>query len=272
LVPLVVPIYLKQHRREYNQNEPSQRVRGFLFNVIGSAAAALAGCSKVVVSENGVGSINLPISDAQLGSQSTRATHPLALQKIEGFLRSIGVEVGISLPNLFLTKGQMCRQLKDSPFASLAARSISCDGFPPRVVGPEQCGVCTSCLLSRQALWSAFLDDGTSVEPRRYRYDVIRGMDEIPSRDLAPLWDMLIQVDRLERAVLSSSPWQSLSIDFPELREVQEAIGEGRPSAAKAEIQRDLVGLYRNYCAEWREFPAYPEGWSFSSPGLLASA
>jgi len=85
LIPIIMPLRLRQNHREYNQNERSQRSRGFLFGVLGCVACVMAGGGDLAVYENGVGALNLPISAAQLGAQSSRSSHPLAL--IRGRLR-----------------------------------------------------------------------------------------------------------------------------------------------------------------------------------------
>lgn len=271
----LMPIYLRpnlsQEGHDYNLNERSQRARGFLFHSLGIVGALMAGASEVLIYENGVGSINLPLSEAQLGAQSTRATHPVALCRLERFFCSLlGQRIHLRLPFLFLTKGQMCERLRESPFRSLALQTISCDSFPQRQKGPEQCGVCTSCLLRRESLWAAGF-----VEDRReglYRHDVLGDMSAIPGDNLAPLWDMLSQVSKLERALFSATPWQSLAIEFPELQEIRDTLTDWYGSYTRFSIERSLVDLYTQYCLEWECFPARPVGCSANLSGLRLTA
>jgi len=271
LVPVIIPIRIKQDRHAYNLNEQSQRGRGFLFVVLGCVASLMAGVRELSVYENGVGAINLPLSEAQLGAQSSRATNPVALWKLEKFLSSLlQFDFLIRLPHLFLTKGQMCAGLRSTCFESLALRSISCDGFPFRSLGAEQCGVCTSCLLRRQALWSSELRGDN--ERGLYRYDVVGDGEAVPLQRNAGLWDMLSQVDRMDRALWSSTPWERLSVEFPELSEIRDCVASWLAPLPLKEVQRRLVLLYKNYCHEWHGFPARPPGWSFSFPDLLLSA
>src|SRR5207248_1931665 len=63
--------------------ERSQRSRGFMFLVLGFATAITAGLRQLRVYENGVGAINLPYLESQVGTHSTRAMHPLTLDKAE---------------------------------------------------------------------------------------------------------------------------------------------------------------------------------------------
>jgi 7-cyano-7-deazaguanine synthase in queuosine biosynthesis len=238
LSPLIIPTGLHQQGKSYNLNERSQRGRGFLFNVLGSVAALMAGTRELLVFENGIGSINLAFSEAQLGAQSSRATHPIALRKIELFLQALlGTKVHLRLPYLYTTKGQLCSRLRLTRFAALATQSISCDGFPPRLVGQEQCGVCTSCLLRRQALFSSGYTEDRG--PYRYRHDVLSDLDAIPNKKLASLIDMLAQVERLRSALSSSTPWNDLAIEYPELQEVHECL----TSSPEDNVRQELLAL-----------------------------
>lgn len=271
----LMPIYLRprlsQEGHDYNLNERSQRARGFLFHSLGVVGALMAGASEVLIYENGIGSINLPLSEAQLGAQSTRATHPVALYKLERFFCALlSQRICLRLPFLFLTKGQMCERLRESPFRNLAVQTISCDGFPRRQKGPEQCGVCTSCLLRREALWaSGFVED---CQEGWYRHDVLGDIRSVPRKNLAPLWDMLSQVAKLERTLFSATPWQSLVIEFPELQEVRDTLTDWQGSQARSSIEKGLIALYRQYCLEWESFPARPIGCSISLSGLRLTA
>jgi hypothetical protein len=235
----------------------------------------MAGVNEVEIYENGIGAINLPFSNAQLGSQNSRATHPIALKKIEQFLTVLlEQDFSLRLPYLYSTKGQVCRELRRSRLADLAVQSISCDSFSFRSSGPEQCGICTSCILRRQALWTAgFRED---LEKGRYRQDIF--VTEPDYREpklalrLAPLWDMLSQVERIDEALVSSDPWSGLTIDFPDLFEIPEVLGEQMTLPARKGIRQRLATLYREYCNEWHRLPAYTRGWKFGQPELRLSA
>jgi hypothetical protein len=271
LLPIILPVRLSQHSRYYNLNERSQRSRGFLFTALGAVAAVIVGTKKLQVYENGIGSINLPLSEAQLGAQSSRATHPCALRKIELFLRLLlHSDFHIDLPYLFSTKGEMCTRLRSSSFSDLAIQSVSCDSFPSRITGPEHCGICTSCLLRRQALFSSGY--GEDLRPGLYRYDIFGNLEEIPAAKLAPFWDMLTQVDRLGQAISAPASWRDLAIEFPELQEIREVVTDGLVPNSESRIKQQLIALYHNYYEEWRCLPSYPVGWNFSLPNLRLGA
>jgi hypothetical protein len=74
----------------------------------------------------------------------------------------------------------------------------------------------------------------------------------------------LLQVDRLHCALWSRDPWQSLTLEYPDLQEIK-AVLAGKPDGfTGAHIEANLMGLYRRYCEEWVNFPAHPPGWRFS--------
>lgn len=271
LVPIILPVHLVQESQAYNHNERTQRARGFLFCILGAVAALMGGASELSIYENGVGAINLPASEAQLGAQSSRATNPVALRKIEHFISVLlGQEFSVRLPHVFTTKGEMCRELSQSSFRDLAIQTVSCDSFPMRVLGAEHCGVCSSCLLRRQALWtSGFHED---LQEGRYKYDVFSGESLLGAPRLAPWWDMLSQVERLDWALGSPNPWVTLAIEFPELTEVADVLSRCGSVVAGPTIKQRLLGLYRSYCREWHSLPSYPQGWKFSAPEFRLSA
>jgi hypothetical protein len=271
-VPIIAPVRLVQTRKAYNDNEPTQRARGFLFCILGAVAALLGGADELSIYENGVGAINLPLSEAQLGAQSSKATNPVALRKIEELISALlGRAFSLRLPYIFSTKGQMCEALSQTAFKSLALDSISCDSFPLRISGPEQCGICSSCLLRRQALWtSKFRED---LQEGRYRYDVFSesGLREVSK--LGPWWDMLGQVERFDGALgISKNPWASLTIEFPELMETADVLGSAGSFSAGLPVKQRLLALFKNYSREWHDLPAYPKGWKFSDTELQLSA
>jgi 7-cyano-7-deazaguanine synthase in queuosine biosynthesis len=271
LIPVILPVKLVQSSQGYNSNENTQRARGFLFCILGAVAALMGGVDELSIYENGVGAINLPLSDAQLGAQSSRAANPVAFQKIERFLSVLlGRKFSLTLPYLFATKGQMCRRLNISTSRELALQTVSCDSFPMRSSGADQCGFCTSCLLRRQALWTAgFHED---LQKGLYRRDVFAGESLLGNKNLAPWWDMLSQVERFGNALCSQASWTNLIIEFPELAEVAEILGDTPNFAAGATVRQRLLRLYQDYCREWHTLPAYPKGWKFSAPELRLSA
>jgi hypothetical protein len=241
LKPIVFPFRFSNPSPARMSEERSQRTRGFLFGSLAAVAAQLTGSREILLFENGIGAINLPLTESQLGAQSTRSTHPIALKKLRHFLAGyLDRDISLDLPYLRFTKGEACRSLKRSSLQRLVGKTISCDSFPLRMPHAEQCGTCTSCLLRRQALFSAGIEDSTP-----YQHDLLGPQPKIPARHLLPLKDMLWQVHRLDQALGRSDSWSGLALEFPALMDVAQTI------AAKEQ----LVNLYRRYVDEWSCFP-----------------
>ncbi|MDW7711840.1 MAG: 7-cyano-7-deazaguanine synthase [Deferrisomatales bacterium] len=184
------------HRRakgRYGRDERTQRTRAFSFLALGAVMARHVGLDSARVYENGVGAINLPYTDAQVGAQSSRASNPLALHLVEQVIgQATGRAFSFELPLGFTTKATACRRLADVGLADLVAQSISCDGFPQRISGRVQCGVCTSCVLRRQSLFQSGLAGQDPGE--KYVYDLLDSNRLPPSKKLIELRAMQHQV------------------------------------------------------------------------------
>lgn len=241
--------FLRRSTRAERFEEKTQRSRGFVFATLGSVAAILSGVSELRIHENGVGAINLPCTPAQLSCHLTRSTHPVGLRKLSRLISAVAETTFIiRLPNVFRTKADICSALAPSPMARLAGVTVSCDGYPQRVPETPQCGVCTSCLMRRQALHVA----GMSHIEIKYRHDVLGDFTRIPPRKLFPLRATLRQIARLRRCLQSAEPFVALSTDFPELLEV--ALSDDS-EAFFSWPEDHIVSMYRRYVSEWDAMP-----------------
>lgn len=231
--------------------ESSQRSRGFVFMVLGAAAMLMAESEGLTILENGVGAINLPMTQAQIGVDNARGVHPLSLCCMRKLLgRVLDRKVSIANPCQLMTKGEMCRQVAEMGLGNLAQETVSCDGFPIRVRGKAQCGTCTSCLLRRVALHAAGLERSDSGS--LYLYDV-RRPSQIPEDRRYPVQAMLDQVDRIDECLSSANSWRRLAHEFPELMEVHASLAS-LDGPSNAQIADALVRMYGAYVQEWRGF------------------
>jgi hypothetical protein len=258
ITPVVVPFGLRQRgKRQYDGDERTQRSRAFAFQCLGAATAALAGGEELEIYEHGIGALNLPYTAAQLGTQSTRATDPRVLAAMGDFVSlAIDQPFAFRLPFFAFTKAELCASVRDASLVDLIRRTFSCDGFPQRVAGRPQCGLCTSCLLRRQALHAAELADHDARDS--YVADVLAEEGRLTAAKSYPLRAMLDQVDTLRRALDESDPWSSLSRAYPQLLEVASCLAA--TGLTRADTERRIVDLYRRYCDEWRHFPVRRAG------------
>ena len=175
-----------------HQEEKSQRTRALVFLTLGVATTLQAGTDTLWVYENGVGALNLPLNETQLGIDNYRGVHPRSLMLAQDFL-SLALDQPVHLRNpfLFSTKAQMCKSLVGSGIADAVSHTVSCDGFPQRIRNqPSQCGRCTSCILRRQSLQAS----GLEQFDRGYRYDVLRPQTKLTGSNLYDLEAMRGQV------------------------------------------------------------------------------
>src|SRR5262249_54064938 len=87
LKPLHVAIEI--NKKKQLTRDHMQRSRSFLFMSIAAIIARLFRLSRIRFYENGVVSLNLPISPQVLDSRATRTTHPQVLDGFQQLLRLI---------------------------------------------------------------------------------------------------------------------------------------------------------------------------------------
>ncbi len=252
---LLVPVGLRVEtiRRVVGRKdapEASQRTRGMVFLVLGAVSAVAGGAHELRVYENGVGAMNLPLTEAQYGSHNTRAMRPETLVKT-GRLISLVAEVPFRIvnPSFARTKAEMCAQVP-AALREAVTLTVSCDtGLTHRASRIPLCGTCTSCLLRRQALRAGGLSDRDDAERHRYRLDV-REVEQTGDERLRRLHYMLNQAAQFDRALVDDDPRRALASAFPDLRGIRSALDEqgyGDPTA----LTEDLLRRYRD---EWRGF------------------
>lgn len=143
--------------------EPSSRARSILFIAYGVLAAeALPGQSgslaELIVPENGLISINPPLTRRRVGSFSTRTTHPHFVHSLQDVLHEVGLAVQLVNPYRFKTKGEMLAECRNAGVKNLAKSSYSC-GKGKRL--NQHCGRCVPCLIRRASFQHAGWSDAT---------------------------------------------------------------------------------------------------------------
>ena len=238
-----------------HQEEKSQRTRSLVFLTLGVVTALQGGADTLWVYENGVGALNLPMNETQLGVDNSRGVHPRSLVLAEDLI-SMALEqpVRIRNPFLFSTKAQMCKALTDCGFADAISYTVSCDGFPQRMHNqPSQCGRCTSCILRRQSLQAS----GLARHDHGYRYDVLRPQTIRDERHLYDFEAMRGQVHKIGRCLATEDPWRSLCASFPELARTHAELVVREGFGDRECFGDRMVDLYRSYAWEW--------GWSIDA-------
>jgi hypothetical protein len=224
------------------------RARGVVFAMLGAACASLMGRQELCFYENGTGAINLPYRESALGLDHTRSVHPLTLLKVSSLISELlGEPFRVWNPFLFSTKSQMCQILAEDVTGKLSSLTKSCDS--PHRRNPSQCGYCSSCLLRRQALAAAKIEDRT-------RYVILHGSHQPVADPSVSLRHMLAQVDTLRYLLNKSNShelqWEALTRKFPILDDIVDKC-YALEKLTIPDMQSKLIRLYQNYVTEWDE-------------------
>ena len=233
--------------------EKSQRTRALVYLSLGAATVVQAKSDTLFVYENGTGALNLPLNASQLGVDNYRGIHPRSLIMAERlFGLALEENITIRTPFMFETKAELCGSLEVSGVADIVRETVSCDSYPLRVKGQAQCGICTSCILRRQAIQCAGL---TEYDPSGdYLHDVLGNVASAGKDNLHGFQVMRGQVYDLERCLSSDAPWLALVSSFPELERTCLELADHNNEDA-VQIRDRLINLYRTYVHEWKSFP-----------------
>lgn len=209
--------------------EHSTRSRALMFMVLATALAEASGAARVEVPENGFTSLNPPLGPERGGPLSTRSTHPATFARVNALMAKLHIEIEVSNPHEWLTKGELVRAgaaAMPARFEDGAALTLSCakldsgryKGGDPTV----NCGLCVACLVRRASFMAAGIPDRSRYvkdlligEPAadliRNRHDdcaavavaVAAGIDDLAllSLGLPPTYDIERGVDLCRRGI-----------------------------------------------------------------------
>lgn len=116
----------------------------------------------IFVPENGVISINAPLTPLRIGTLSTRTTHPYFIQEIQKLFTAVNIPFTLRNPYQFKTKGQMIAECKNLPLLQqIIPDTVSCSHWKRK---NQQCGVCVPCLIRRASLHYAGITNDAQYE------------------------------------------------------------------------------------------------------------
>lgn len=138
-------------------SEITTRGRSIMFLGLGIAVASGLRAQRLIVPENGLISLNVPLTNSRLGSFSTRTTHPYLISLVREILADLDLAMEIELPYRFRTKGEMLAQCSNLSMIARGLRAtMSCshpgaNRFAAR--DPNlHCGYCLPCIIRRAAI------------------------------------------------------------------------------------------------------------------------
>lgn len=142
------------------------RSRSFLFiSYAVFIASGTDNLKKLIIPENGLIAINVPMDSMRVGSHSTRTTHPFYLKRWNELLNDLNFNLEVKNSYCNKTKGEMAAEcLNKAVLYELIPYSMSCSS-PSKIrykSAPSQhCGYCLPCLIRRAAMYRAFRQDPT---------------------------------------------------------------------------------------------------------------
>lgn len=171
--PFHVPVWINKEKvlgREF-----TQRTRSFLYASLAAVVARVFDLWKIRFYENGVVSVNLPISPQVVGGRATRTTHPQALNGFsEIFTALFQKPFAVENPFLWMTKAQVVRSIRDAGCGDLIKYAVSCTHVWEMTTLHTHCGTCSQCIDRRIATLSAGCPDQEDPE-EMYAVDLLRG-------------------------------------------------------------------------------------------------
>jgi hypothetical protein len=235
--PLHVPVWV--HKTGFTSREYTQRSRSFLYASLALPVARVFGLSRIRFYENGVVSLNLPISEQAVGTRATRTTHP---QVLNGFaeLFSLLIQQTFAVENPFLwrTRAEVVNLIGDAGCSDLIRDSVSCMHTHEQTTDKPHCGRCSQCVGRRFAtLASRYAEkDPANI----YKVDLLEGQRDMDT-DLT-LVESFIRI----------------ATDMKDMTDVKiiERFGEvGRllrhlPPLTSNEVAENIVRLHRKHALE----------------------
>jgi len=154
--------------------EPTTRSRSLVFLSLGALLAATQQATTLYIPENGLITLNIPLTYSRLGSSSTRTTHPHTLHLFQQVLDAVGINVKVENPYRYSTKGEMLAKAGNQALVQAGLpHTMSC-AHPTagrfQGVGVRHCGYCVPCIIRASAEHGAGISSPTQLAP--YRYDI----------------------------------------------------------------------------------------------------
>ncbi len=157
-------VWLSPPKGPNRASEMTTRGRSILFLGLGVAIASRVPSAQLIVPENGFISLNVPLTSTRLGSFSTRTTHPHLIALIRQLLIAVGLDIKVSLPHRFQTKGELITQsarpdlVMEHVAATMSCAHPSAGRFGTERVANQHCGYCVPCIIRRAAITSVGSD------------------------------------------------------------------------------------------------------------------
>jgi 7-cyano-7-deazaguanine synthase in queuosine biosynthesis len=195
-----------QRRRDFGPREGSERSRTMLFLACAGLLSAALDVQKIYLNENGVLAVHLPLTEARIGSLSTRTASPSFVDSF-GDLMSEALEKNLVVHNLLVnrTKPDVVELAVAQGSGNDLARTISCWSIGHT---RRHCGYCAPCMIRR-------ISTGIhGVQDVSYDHDTFGDEAIIASHPFAR--DNLVQLLDTLKGIATATD-EDLELDYPEL-------------------------------------------------------
>lgn len=218
----------KARDRFFPGAEASQRSRTFLFVGAAALVAAAGGSDEVVLNENGVMALHLPLTAARIGSLSTHTASPPILDRMRALASEVLGRPLLRVENnlVGMTKPEVVGRAVALGQGGGMAQTVSCWQIGRT---SRHCGICAPCLLRRVSCEHHGVSD---VAYDADVFDDASALDDPRARDNAAHFVSLIED-------LSELTDIELEYEYPELL-----------GAAPAMSLAEAIALHRRWAAE----------------------
>lgn len=170
--PIPWSVVVRANMIELKEREYTQRSRSFLYASIAAVVARMLGLSSIRFFENGIVSLNLPLSPQVVGSRATRTTHPKALAAMATLFGHIfGSGFGVTNGFQWKTKAEVVKGILDAKQGDMIGWSTSCMHTWTFSNEHPHCGACSQCIDRRFAVLAAGAEAYEAAST--YRHDLM---------------------------------------------------------------------------------------------------
>ena len=165
---------IQNHASVMDGEEDTTRSRSFMFFAHAIAyASAMNKSIELIIPENGLISLNIPLAHTRLGSSSTRTTHPYYMKMLQRLIWDLGLDISIINPYQFKTKGEMILECKNRDFLqAILKHTMSCshpdNGRNRGMKYTMHCGYCLPCTIRKAAILRGNLEDTSKYYDNSY--------------------------------------------------------------------------------------------------------
>ncbi len=206
--------------------ESTHRARSFLFAALAAVVARLFEKDACAFYENGVTSLNLPISRQVVGARATRSTHPVALKGFgQIFSALLGRPFAMKNPYADRTKTEIVEAAVQSGMQDSIRDTRSCAKVRSATIQYPHCGVCSQCIDRRLAVVAAHAEVHDPEEA--YETDLFLG-----SRPAGPDRAMALGMVEIARRMHREDE-DEVFRSFPEITRAVQGSDSSADAAAK---------------------------------------